>query len=107
MTHVPMCLNCGVREVVGEFTDMSGNGFCGRDCQDEMLDLWDAEEEYKEHFDSLLASQYYDDERAERVGHTWEYNPPSDDVYGREETLGWRGSYTYGQPLDIDEPTDW
>lgn len=31
-THVPMCLHCGEKEVVGNFTFENGDGFCSAEC---------------------------------------------------------------------------
>lgn len=34
-THVPMCFNCNAREVAGEFSNASGEGFCSAECERE------------------------------------------------------------------------
>jgi hypothetical protein len=42
MTAIPMCFNCGTREVVGEFSNSYGEGFCSAQCEQ------DANEEFAE-----------------------------------------------------------
>jgi hypothetical protein len=44
MTAIPMCFNCGTREVAGEFSNQYGEGFCSAQCEQE------ANEEFAEAF---------------------------------------------------------
>ena len=47
MSHVPMCLWCGEREVVGMYSHSGGDGFCSGLCEEEcMTEMALAREEF-------------------------------------------------------------
>lgn len=62
-THIPMCLHCGEKEVVGNFTYENGDGFCSVECNntahEEMFAAHSISVESVEYDDFL--SQYDDD----------------------------------------------
>ena len=79
MYHVPMCAVCGEYEV-GTF-EAYDEYYCSDLCADVAFE--DAGEEYKEHFDGLLAAQYDGD--ADAYLSQWDDDPsPYDGTYSEE-----------------------
>jgi hypothetical protein len=51
-----LCLACFSREVVGEFSDVNGEGFCSVEC------FTIANEEFANHFEEVITEDAIDDE---------------------------------------------
>ncbi len=74
MSHVPLCFNCNTREVSGEFSFPSGEGFCSAECEREAHDDIAAEP------DAVYEGEYYDSMEAHESVDVYQYDYPNSEA---------------------------